>query len=148
MKKIALSILLLSVRFLVYTQSVAINTDGSVANSSAILDIKSTAKGLLIPRMTTAQRNAIAAPAKGLMVFDITLNQYWYHNGSAWTAFSTGSATNYWTINGTDIYNNNAGNVGIGTGIPGAKLHIAGNVKIDGNNTLEFGAGITYQQPK
>jgi len=108
----------------VSAQSVAINTDGSTANATAMLDITSTTKGLLIPRMTTAQRNAIAAPAKGLMVFDITLNQYWYHNGSAWTVFSTGSATNYWTMNGTDIYNNNTGNIGIGTSTPINKLQI------------------------
>ncbi|MBL0356856.1 MAG: hypothetical protein IPP72_08160 [Chitinophagaceae bacterium] len=105
-------------------QSVAINTDGSTANASAILDIKSTAKGLLIPRMTTAQRNAIASPANGLMVFDITLNQCWYYNGAAWTVFSTGSASNYWTLNGSAIYNNNTGNVGIGTSTPINKLQI------------------------
>eukprot|EP01029_Cantina_marsupialis_P010377 TRINITY_DN2364_c0_g1_i3.p1 TRINITY_DN2364_c0_g1~~TRINITY_DN2364_c0_g1_i3.p1 ORF type:complete len:1659 (+),score=294.90 TRINITY_DN2364_c0_g1_i3:313-5289(+) len=38
------------------------------------------------------------------------------------------------------------GNVGIGSTSPGAKLHVAGNVKIDGNNTLEFGAGIAGKE--
>ena len=57
-----------------FAQSVAINTDGSPANTSSILDIKSINKGLLIPRMTSVQRIAIAAPANGLMVFDITTN--------------------------------------------------------------------------
>ncbi|MEI7983706.1 MAG: hypothetical protein WCI71_18810, partial [Bacteroidota bacterium] len=45
-----------------------INTDGSNADPSAILDAKSTEKGFLPPRMTSAQMNAIASPASGLMV--------------------------------------------------------------------------------
>ena len=71
MKKI--SLLLLSIAAFTtqaISQSVAINTDASLPNASAILDIKSITKGLLIPRMTTVQRTAIAAPAKGLIVFD------------------------------------------------------------------------------
>nr|MCU0351792.1 hypothetical protein [Flavobacterium sp.] len=44
-------------------QSVSINTDGSTADNSAILDVKSTDKGILIPRMTEAQRNLITTPA-------------------------------------------------------------------------------------
>ncbi|MBU9936793.1 MAG: hypothetical protein KTQ13_09085, partial [Ferruginibacter sp.] len=50
-------------------QSFAINTDGSTANASALLDVKSTDKGMLVPRMSKAQRNAIATPATGLLVF-------------------------------------------------------------------------------
>jgi trimeric autotransporter adhesin len=80
-------------------QSVAINTDGSAANSSSLLDIKSSTKGLLIPRMTTAQRTAIASPAKGLMVFDITSNTFWFYNGTAWTNFSSSGATG-WLLTG------------------------------------------------
>ncbi len=69
-----------------HAQSLSINTDGSTANASAMLDIKSTAKGLLIPRMTKAQRNAIASPAKGLMVFidDVDSVGFHYYNGSSW----------------------------------------------------------------
>ena len=55
-------------------QSVSVNTDGSLPNASAILDIKSTTKGLLAPRMTSLQRTAIVSPANGLLVFDITTN--------------------------------------------------------------------------
>ncbi|HET6768220.1 MAG TPA: hypothetical protein VFH08_12495, partial [Chitinophagaceae bacterium] len=50
-------------------QNVAVNTDGSAAHTSALLDIKSTSKGMLIPRMTTAQRTLIASPATGLLVY-------------------------------------------------------------------------------
>lgn len=47
-----------------------------------------------------------------------------------------------WSTSGSNISNTNAGNVGIGTASPSAKLHLAGPGKIDGANTLEFGAGV------
>jgi hypothetical protein len=105
-----------------FAQSVAINIDGSTATTSAILDIKSTAKGLLIPRMTTAQRTAIATPAKGLLVFDNDINSFWFYNGTGWIELTGGGSTNFWSQNGTHLFNTNAGNVGIGTNNPGSRL--------------------------
>jgi hypothetical protein len=57
-------------------------------NYSAILDLTATNKGLLVPRMTTAQRNAIMNPATGLLVYDSSLNQFWYFNSVTWVQFS------------------------------------------------------------
>lgn len=67
-------------------QSFSINTDGSAADNSAILDVKSTNRGMLIPRMTKAQRNVIAAPATGLLVFQLSPDStgFYYFNGTAW----------------------------------------------------------------
>lgn len=59
---------------------------------SAALDVESTTKGLLIPRMTTAQRTAITSPSKGLQVFDNTTNSHWYHNGTVWVELHGGSS--------------------------------------------------------
>ena len=130
MKKIILFALLVIVFAIQsFAQSVAINTDASLPNTSAMLDIKSTTKGLLIPRMTTAQRTAIATPAKGLLVFDISTSSFWFHDGMAWEVLSAGSSTNYWSATGNDIYNNTTGNVGIGTIAPFAYGH-GGNNKI------------------
>ncbi|MDN3658610.1 hypothetical protein QWZ08_23395, partial [Ferruginibacter paludis] len=53
----------------VQAQNMAINTDGSTPDASAMVDIKSTAKGFLLPRMTTTQQNAIPSPATGLLIF-------------------------------------------------------------------------------
>jgi hypothetical protein len=53
-------------------QGVAINTTGAAADTSAILDVSSHNKGFLAPRMTQAERNAIAIPAEGLKVFNTT----------------------------------------------------------------------------
>lgn len=52
--------------------------------ASAMLQVNSTTKGFLPPRMTTTQKNAIASPAAGLMVYDTTLNVISYYNGSMW----------------------------------------------------------------
>ena len=51
---------------------------------TALLAIDSTNQGFLPPRMTTAQKNAIATPAAGLMVYDTDLNQMSYYNGTTW----------------------------------------------------------------
>ncbi len=56
----------------------------SSPNTSAILDISSTTKGITFPRMTTTQRNAISSPTNGLQVFDNTTNSIWYFDGSTW----------------------------------------------------------------
>jgi len=71
---------------------VSINEDGSMPNPSALLDIKSNKKGLLMPRMTKQERDSINNPAAGLMIYqtDDVLGFY-YHSGTAWTPVHTGS---------------------------------------------------------
>jgi trimeric autotransporter adhesin len=81
------------------SSQVAINTDGSAPANSAILDVKSTTKGFLSPRMTSAQRLAIASPAAGLLVFDNTTASYWYFNGGAWNNLAP-SANAAWSLTG------------------------------------------------
>lgn len=68
MKKLVLLIACLSLLFGASAQ-VSINSDGSQPNPSAMLDVKSTTKGFLPPRMTRAEINAIVSPVNGLMVF-------------------------------------------------------------------------------
>lgn len=70
-------------------QNVAINNDGTTAASSAMLDVKSTTKGLLMPRMTSVQRAAIASPASGLLVFDTDTKTVWAFDGASWKNLST-----------------------------------------------------------
>jgi|GEM_PF-1071856 len=88
---------LLSVSFYVNAQNVAINTDGSTANSSSMLDIKSTTKGVLIPRMTAAQKASIMTPATGLLVYQTDGTSGFYYNSGTpaspvWQYISTGTA--------------------------------------------------------
>jgi len=67
---------------------VGINEDNTQPDASALLDVKSTTKGMLVPRMTTTQRNLISSPATGLLVFDTTTGSFWFYNGS-WTDLSS-----------------------------------------------------------
>src|SRR5690554_3755273 len=71
------------------------NPDGS-----AVLDVTATDKGMLVPRLTTAQRVAISSPAAGLLVYDTTAKGFWFYNGSSWSDLSTGSATIGWALDG------------------------------------------------
>lgn len=120
-------------------------------NTSAALDITSTNRGLLIPRMTQAQKNAIVTPATGLLVYQTDgASGFWFYNGASWQPFSAGSG---WGLTGnlgtlpalnklgtTDnqslvLRANNSevsrilgsGDVGIGTTTPTAKLHLTSN---------------------
>ncbi len=84
--RIIITSYLLLITYYLSTAQIAINTDGTEPDASAMLDVSSTDKGILIPRMTTAERTAISNPATGLMVYDSDENNFWYYNGSAWTA--------------------------------------------------------------
>lgn len=112
MKQISL-LLCTTFYFLVsYSQSVAINTDGTDPDASSILDVKSTGKGLLIPRMTKAQRDAIANPANGLLIFqtDNTPGLYTFNTSIGWASaggdqLGNHTATKDFNLHGFRIYN-------------------------------------------
>lgn len=63
----------------------------SSPDASAALDVTATDKGLLMPRMTTAQRTAISSPANSLMVFDTDTNSYWSYVEGAWVEDKPGT---------------------------------------------------------
>ena len=119
------AIFLLAVSFTFAQNNVGINDDGSEPDPSAMLHVQSNSKGLLIPRMTTAQRNGIANPAAGLLVFDTNLNTFFFFSNGAWRSMSNGQ----WAENGDNIYYSQ-GNVGIKANDPKSDLHIAGRTLI------------------
>ena len=82
-------------------QNVAINATGAAPAASAMLDVSSTTTGVLIPRMSTAQRTAIAAPATGLRVYDTTTGGFWFFNGTVWVQ-ETNSGLG-WLLTGNTI---------------------------------------------
>jgi|GEM_PF-4468184 len=137
-------------------------------DNSSVLEINSDSKGVLFPRLTSAQRTAIANAVAGLLVYDTDISAFYYFDGSIWRNVSTGGpqgptgakgdtgekgATGETGANGAtgitgflqngtatgqtprwngsnwiidaNIYNN-GGNVGIGAGVPGHKLDVAG----------------------
>ena len=81
-------------------QNVAINRDGSAPNPAAMLDISATNAGLLIPRMTAAQKEAISNSPAGLLVFQTDQTSgFKYFNGSTWISLGQNSHSEYLTFN-------------------------------------------------
>ncbi len=107
---------------------VSVNTDGTSPAASAMLEVKSTSKGLLIPRLTTTQRTGISSPADGLLVYDITLDQLYQYQSGAWR-FQLNS--DYWVKDGFQIYNIGS-NIGINTPGPIERLDVNGNIRTTG----------------
>jgi len=96
MKKVKLSFLgILLIAGWNLSAQVAVNTDGSGVDPSAILDVKSTGKGLLITRMTRAQIEAIASPANGLTVYNTDDKRFYYFDGTdtKWKEVAVGAGT-------------------------------------------------------
>ncbi len=129
-------LMILAVQSIHAQQGVGIGT--AAPHGKSILDLTSTTKGLLIPRMNSTQRTGIMTPPQGLMVFQNTGTTslgFWYHDGTSWQRFAkaselTGSAS--WTISGINQYSNVDGNVGIGvtSGIS-EKLFLHGDMFIN-----------------
>ena len=69
------------------TGNIGINTGTPAA--SALLDVTSTTQGFLPPRMTTTQKNAIASPAAGLVIYDTTLNKLCVRVAAAWQTITS-----------------------------------------------------------
>ncbi|MEI6765361.1 MAG: hypothetical protein WCM76_06940 [Bacteroidota bacterium] len=67
-----------------FPQGTSINTTGTAADPSAILDVSSTSQGALLPRMSEAQRNAINSPADGLIIFNTTTGCMNYYHNNIW----------------------------------------------------------------
>jgi len=100
-------LLLLFFFLFIFTANAQIGIGTVTPNASSILDITSTTQGLLPPRMTSAQRTAIATPADGLMVYDTTLKSLYYYNSTSasWLPLVNGSSSrlNYKLIKSTDV---------------------------------------------
>ncbi|MBU0765372.1 MAG: hypothetical protein KJ607_11115 [Bacteroidetes bacterium] len=110
---VMMGILILSRVITTKAQGFAINSDGSAPDASAMLDVVSTNKGVLLPRVTltgTGSASPLTSPATSLMVYntattgDVTPGYYWW-DGIQWVRFgdSTGSAAE-WTDSGTLLY--------------------------------------------
>jgi uncharacterized protein (TIGR02145 family) len=105
-------------------QNVGVNEDGSAPHPSAILEIKATNKGLLLPRLTDAQRLAISNPAEGLLIYNTDTDCQNLFNGSQWVELCGIVICNpppTTAIAGPDQYN-----------VIGNRTTLAGNLPLEG----------------
>lgn len=84
MKKIIYTLLL----FIGTQLNAQVGIGTNTPDNSAMLEVQSSSKGLLFPRMTTVQRTGIASPASGLHVFDTNTNSLWFYNGAFWVDYA------------------------------------------------------------
>ena len=92
MKKSCFIIVMFLLNSSLLFSQVSVTNDGSAPDNSAMLDVKSTTMGELIPRMTSAQRTAIANPANGLMVYQTdVVSGFYYYNSASWQLISESS---------------------------------------------------------
>jgi hypothetical protein len=133
-------------------------------DASSILDLTSTSRGFLAPRMTTLERNAIAAPATALFIYNTGSNLFEYWDGTAWQQIDS-NATSEWLLDGNTngalkyigtndlfdfpVYTNGVevaifktdGSVGIGTSTPAQTLHVVAPV---GGYGIRTSTGANY----
>jgi len=127
-------------------QNISINDNGAAPDNSAMLDVSAIDKGILVPRMTAAQRLAIPSPANGLVVFqtDVPRGFYAYFTAhTAWSRLALDSTLNLERvlIGGNDAANNsmiNINQIGIGTNTPISGLHLVNNIGASANNGAFF----------
>jgi len=86
----------------IHAQSMGISNVAITPDPSSILEMRTTTKGVLIPRMTTAERDLIVSPANGLMLYNTNTNQYNFYNGNAWLFW--GSAAYLSATSGETLY--------------------------------------------
>lgn len=84
MKMIYLLVLALICSTGAFSQNVGINNYNLSPDPSAMLDVYSTDKGILIPRMRSSDRQGISSPAEGLLVYDVDAKSFWYYLSGAW----------------------------------------------------------------
>ena len=97
MKNKYLPIIVISFLLMISEVWAQVGIGTTTPNASAMLDITSTTQGLLAPRMTTIEKNAIASPANGLLVFDTDENIFYFYNGVSWVKIIAENSTNDYT---------------------------------------------------
>jgi hypothetical protein len=136
-----------------FAQGIAVNQSGAAADSSAMLDINSQQKGLLIPRLTTAERNGINLPARALMIFNTSASRFEVNLGTpvqpVWQPIVTLDVLSSQNI----TWNQGGNNIDTNTGIIGASN--AQSLGLITNNIIRLyvdstsgRVGINTQSPK
>jgi hypothetical protein len=78
-----------------------ISASSITPEASSILEIRSTSKGILLPRLTTTERNNISSAATGLIIYNTSTNKFNYYNGAGWVEMVSGSGSGVTSVTGT-----------------------------------------------
>ncbi len=120
---------------------VKIGNNPSSMSSSALVEMESTERGLLVPRMKTSERNSIAWPAQGLMVYDTEVNGFFVYNGAVWApldySLPSGSLVLGNSANDGNLLNNNFSFVGKMF----SELQLTNVITASGNSWLKMSDG-------
>ncbi|MGF1556834.1 hypothetical protein [Paucihalobacter sp.] len=142
--KIKLCIAFTSLSLLITHAQVGIGT--IVPDASAILDMQSTTQGMLIPRMTLAERDAIVEPAEGLQVYNTTNNSSDIFTGGVWKSFSFTKDSNLVYVYGLADLPTPTGSA---ITLDATKMYVfSGFVDISPNYILINGAGLKGTDPQ
>lgn len=148
MKKMLLSLSFLFFIVITTIAQVSVNTTGAPANTNAMMDVQSNTKGMLLPRMTTVQRKAIAVTAAdaGLLVYDTDKQIMYMYDGADWLPFAI-------TANALDIIkkkmpaaNAQSGNFGYAVAINGNYAVVGAYSDSVGNNGYYVGSAYIYKK--
>jgi hypothetical protein len=142
---LSLLVILISFPFTIWCQNIGINATGASPDPKAMLDIASTTSGLLVPRMTTAQRNAIATPPVGLYIYNLTTNSFDYFNGSSWVSLGATSFGN--TVMVRSVSDFPAAASGVITLDAGKNYILNGTINIGANYINLNGASLQGNSP-
>ena len=124
-------------------QNMSVNKDGAAPDPSAMLDVSDTASGVLVPRMTMAQRNLITNPATGLLIFQTNSDSGFYFNQGTpsvpvWLRIQTSNDSIHWQKQDTNLFYT-IGNIGVGTATPQSVMHLYGKGSLGAGARIVFG---------
>ena len=144
LKKVLITVVIFIVASHQFSAQVGIGTTNP--NVTSMLDIQSTEKGVLIPRMTKLQRDAIVAPASGLQIYNITDNTSDIYSGGSWKSFA-------FTKNSNLVYVYSLADLptpaGTAITLDATKMYIfSGFVNISPNYIIMNGAGLRGTDPQ
>jgi len=126
-KRLIVVLITLTIQHSVFSQILISNNSAGTPDGSAILEVQSDSKGLLIPRITTAQRFTLANTAvEGLLVFDSDEHSFFIFGNSKWTDLSM--SAEIWSKSASSVYlTNSTDNIGIGTLPSSSKFVVQAN---------------------
>ena len=155
MKKLLSCLSLIFCSLFSYSQNVGVGTN--TPHASAALEVKDSARGILIPRMTATQRTSIASPAEGLMVYQVDSSSgFWYYSNDSWyritgllngSNFQSGTRMSVFNTSGNFIVPNGISSVVVELwgGGGGASQGDAGSPGTWGKQSISVNPNQSYQ---